>query len=58
MKFEESKIAGVFEICLEAHRDDRGFFARAWCQKEFEDRGLNPKIVQCNISRNVRKGTL
>lgn len=58
MKFEESKIAGVFEIRLEARPDDRGFFARAWCQKEFEDRGLNPRIVQCNISRNLRKGTL
>jgi dTDP-4-dehydrorhamnose 3,5-epimerase len=58
MKFHETKILGVFEIYLEPHPDDRGFFARAWCQKEFDDRGLNSKVVQCNISRNTHKGTL
>ena len=58
MKFHKAKIAGVFEICLEPRTDDRGFFARAWCQKEFEARGLNSTVVQCNISRNARKGTL
>jgi dTDP-4-dehydrorhamnose 3,5-epimerase len=58
MKFHKAKIAGVFEVCLEPRTDDRGFFARAWCQKEFEARGLNSKVVQCNISRNTRKGTL
>jgi dTDP-4-dehydrorhamnose 3,5-epimerase len=58
MKFHKAKIAGVFEVCLEPRTDDRGFFARAWCQKEFEARGLNSKVVQCNISRNARKGTL
>ena len=58
MKFHKAKIAGVFEVCLEPRTDDRGFFARAWCQKEFEAQGLNSTVVQCNISRNVRKGTL
>jgi dTDP-4-dehydrorhamnose 3,5-epimerase len=58
MKFRETTISGVFEICLEPHPDERGFFARSWCQKEFADRGLNSKLVQCNISRNTRKGTL
>src|ERR1700746_4071409 len=58
MKFHEAEIAGVFEVCLESQPDDRGFFARAWCQKEFEIRGLNSRVVQCNISRNTRKGTL
>ena len=58
MKFEETKISGVFEVCLEPHPDERGFFARAWCQKEFEDHGLNSRVVQCNISRNAQKGTL
>lgn len=58
MKFREAKIAGVFEVCLEPRTDDRGFFARAWCQKEFEAQGLNSTVVQCNISRNARKGTL
>jgi dTDP-4-dehydrorhamnose 3,5-epimerase len=58
MTFHETKLAGVFEIALDMNADDRGFFARSWCQKEFEHQGLNPKVVQCNISFNVRKGTL
>jgi dTDP-4-dehydrorhamnose 3,5-epimerase len=58
MKFCESKIPGVFEVHLAPSCDDRGFFARSWCQREFEQRGLNPRIVQCNISFNERKGTL
>jgi dTDP-4-dehydrorhamnose 3,5-epimerase len=58
MLFDETKLPGVFEIHLDPHRDDRGFFARTWCQREFEAKGLNPKIAQCNISFNPRKGTL
>jgi dTDP-4-dehydrorhamnose 3,5-epimerase len=58
MKFCETRISGVFEICLEPYADKRGFFARSWCEKEFADRGLNSKVVQCNTSRNTRKGTL
>ena len=58
MKFRETRISGVCEVCLEPHTDERGFFARYWCQKEFADHGLDSKLVQCNISRNTRKGTL
>ena len=58
MRFCETRLPGVFEIHIEPHRDDRGFFARSWCQKEFEAQGLNPRLVQCNISFNARKGTL
>jgi dTDP-4-dehydrorhamnose 3,5-epimerase len=58
MKFHETKLPGVFEICIEPIADERGFFARSWCQKEFEAHGLNPSLVQCNISVNRRKGTL
>lgn len=58
MLFHETKLPGVFEIHLEPHSDDRGFFARSWCRKEFEAHGLNPRLVQCNISFNLRKGTL
>ena len=43
---------------MELLPDERGFFARSWCQKEFEDRGLNSKLVQCSVSFNARKGTL
>jgi len=58
MKFRETNIASVFEIDFEPIFDERGFFARTWCQKEFTDHGLTPKVVQCNISFNTRKGTL
>jgi dTDP-4-dehydrorhamnose 3,5-epimerase len=58
MLFHETTLPGVFEIHLEPHRDERGFFARSWCQREFEVHGLSPKLVQCNISFNTQKGTL
>jgi dTDP-4-dehydrorhamnose 3,5-epimerase len=58
MKFLETKLPGVFEICPELIHDQRGFFTRSWCQEEFRSRGLNWRLVQCNISGNLRKGTL
>jgi len=58
MTFHEHKVSGVFEIHVEPIRDERGFFARTWCQEEFKSHGLNPKLVQCSISFNARKGTL
>jgi dTDP-4-dehydrorhamnose 3,5-epimerase len=58
MKFHETKILGMFEIHVEPKSDDRGFFARVWCQKEFENRGLNPQLVQSSTSFNTQKGTL
>lgn len=58
MIFHVTKLAGVVEIALDRKADERGFFARSWCQKEFEDFGLNPRVVQCSVSFNRRKGTL
>jgi dTDP-4-dehydrorhamnose 3,5-epimerase len=58
MTFCETKLPDVFEIRLEPSFDERGFFARTWCQKEFEAHGLNSRLVQCNVSFNSRKGTL
>jgi dTDP-4-dehydrorhamnose 3,5-epimerase len=58
MLFHKTKLPGVFEIQVEPHIDERGFFARLWCQREFEAKGLNPKLVQCSISVNTSKGTL
>ncbi len=58
MKLLETKLKGAYIIKLDKLEDERGFFARSWCQKEFLDYGLNPNIVQCNISFNTRKGTL
>jgi dTDP-4-dehydrorhamnose 3,5-epimerase len=58
MTFHETRLPGVFEIRLEPNSDERGFFARSWCQKEVEAHGLNPKVVQCNVSYNAHKGTM
>lgn len=58
MKFVETKLQGVFEVQLEIKADERGFFARSWCTKEFEEHGLNSRLVQCNVSFNTSKGTL
>lgn len=58
MIFTRTKLQGVFIVELERLADERGFFARAWCQKEFAAHGLNPRLRQCNISFNEKKGTL
>lgn len=58
MKFLTSDLPGAVEIRIEPQADERGLFARAWCQEEFEQQGLNSRLVQCNISYNERKGTL
>jgi len=58
MTFHATKLPGVFEIRLEPKADARGFFARSWCRQEFESNGLNPRLVQCGVSFNTRKGTL
>lgn len=58
MVFHETKLAGAYIIDLEPRLDDRGFFARSWCQREFEQHGLNPTLVQCNVSYNKLAGTL
>ena len=58
MIFTELDISGVFHVEQELHRDDRGFFARTWCQEEFKRRGLNDRLVQCSVSFNAKKGTL
>jgi dTDP-4-dehydrorhamnose 3,5-epimerase len=58
MIFTPTRIADVFEIQIEPKTDERGFFARSWCQDEFLSHGLNPRLVQCNISFNTHNGTL
>jgi dTDP-4-dehydrorhamnose 3,5-epimerase len=58
MIFTETALRGAYTIDLEPHPDDRGFFARAFCQKEFEAHGLKPVIAQANIAFNHKKGTL
>lgn len=58
MKFLPTPLAGAYVIELEPREDDRGFFARSFCQEEFEKLGLNPRIAQTNVSWNKRRGTL
>ena len=58
MIFSETELPGAFVIDLEKIEDERGFFARAWCQRELRDHGLESRIAQCNMSFNKRKGTL
>jgi dTDP-4-dehydrorhamnose 3,5-epimerase len=58
MIFTETKLRGAFIIDLEPRPDERGFFARAFCQNEFEAHGLKPVIAQANVAFNIRKGTL
>lgn len=58
MIFRETKLKGAFIIEVEKREDDRGFFARAWCKKEFDEHGLTASMVQSNIAFSKRKGTL
>ena len=58
MIFTETKLKGAFIIDIERREDSRGFFARAFCQHEFEQHGLKPVIAQANIAFNHKKGTL
>jgi len=58
MKFSPTKLPGIWLVDLERHEDERGFFARSWCQQEFAQHGLNPNLVQCNVSFNRKRGTL
>jgi len=58
MKFIETKLKGAFLIDPEFLEDERGFFARTCCRREFEQHRIHSEWVQCNITYNKRKGTL
>ena len=58
MIFIETALASAYIIELERREDSRGYFARAFCQKEFADHGLKPVIAQANVAFNVKAGTL
>lgn len=58
MIFAETPLLGAYVIEIEKHEDERGFFARSWCVREFSAKGLDPHIVQCDVSFNRLKGTL
>jgi dTDP-4-dehydrorhamnose 3,5-epimerase len=56
--FTETKLKGAVIIDLEPREDERGFFARSFCQREFEEHGMNPVIAQSGIAGNRKKGTV
>jgi dTDP-4-dehydrorhamnose 3,5-epimerase len=58
MIFTETKLRGAFILDLDRKEDNRGFFARTFCQHEFSEHGLRPVIAQANLAVNRRKGTL
>jgi dTDP-4-dehydrorhamnose 3,5-epimerase len=58
MTFTETRLSGAFMVDPEPIEDHRGFFARTWCQREYEAHQLNPRLAQCSVSFNKKKGTL
>jgi dTDP-4-dehydrorhamnose 3,5-epimerase len=58
MQFTETRLRGAWIIDIEPRSDNRGFFARAFCQREFEEHRLKPTIAQANVAYNARRGTL
>jgi dTDP-4-dehydrorhamnose 3,5-epimerase len=58
MKFHPTLLRGAYTVEVEKRGDDRGFFARMFCENEFSQVGLVPKFVQVNNSLSAKKGTL
>ena len=58
MIFTETRLGGAWILDPERREDPRGFFARTWCERECSAHGLNPRVLQCNVSFNKRRGTL
>ena len=58
MKFTQTTLEGAWLIDLDRLTDERGFFARAWCQREFEEHGCGAPFVQANLAVTSRRGTL
>ena len=58
MIFNESPLKGAYTIELEKRGDDRGFFARMFCQNEFAQHALETNFVQMNNSLSAKAGVL
>ncbi len=58
MKFTSTAISGTFLVDIEPIEDERGFFARTWCARDFDAAGLSPNCVQRSVSFNRKRGTL
>ncbi len=57
MIFRQTQLPGAWLVEPERHSDERGFFARTWCRREFAAHGLASDLEQCSVSYNVRRGT-
>jgi dTDP-4-dehydrorhamnose 3,5-epimerase len=58
MHFTETALRGAWIVDLDPREDERGFFARAFCEREFSERGISPHIRQANLSSSRVAGTL
>src|SRR5688572_21942915 len=58
MTFTETTLPGAVIVDIERRGDDRGFFARSYCEREFAAHGLKPRVAQANVSFNRRRGTV
>jgi dTDP-4-dehydrorhamnose 3,5-epimerase len=58
MIFAPGEVHGSFVIDQQRRADDRGFFARFWCENEFAKQGIDYKVVQMNLGRSIRAGTV
>jgi len=58
MKFSKTSLGGLWLIDLELREDERGFFARTYCQNEFAEHGLNTQWPQCNLTLTKKRGML
>ena len=58
MKLAQTPLAGLYVIELDRLADERGFFARSFCAREFAALGLDARVAQCNVSFNEKRGTL
>ena len=58
MRFKQAELSGAWEIEVVPVRDDRGFFARTFCAREYAERGMTTRFVQNSTSRSVARGTL
>ena len=58
MLFTETRLKGAWIISPELKHDDRGFFSRMYCAREFADHGLKPEVAQSSIGFNLKAGTI
>jgi len=58
MKLQSAGLQGAWLVDIEPQHDERGFFARTWCRREFAEHQIAAEFVQCSVSFNHRRGTL